>query len=284
MTEKLTAKDYFQNGNKWSHNIARLALPIVLWIAKKGLTITYKQLAEELCALHGEEIKQRMTVYGWPAGRIGHAVEMLAIDWGEVIPPLNAVIVNAQTELPGLGADSFIKRYLKRGLTRRLDSNNRKEIIKNIIESVHDYPHWDAVAKYFQVKIPRSVSVLDIENQAPIRLPKVSAMMGGGPETIEHKNLKKWAVANPEMFLTFGRFSTSAGKDEFPLLSGDRLDAHFQNNNTRLAIEVKASTAPDSEIFRGVFQCVKYRATLRAMQLANGEYPNAQSVLLTTKK
>lgn len=41
---------------------------------------------------------------------------------------------------------------------------------------------------------------------------------------------------------------------------------------------------PASEIFRGIFQCVKYRATLRAMQLAAGEATNAQAVLLTTAK
>ena len=97
------ARSYFESGTEWTSHIARLALPILLWVAKKGRTITYKQLAEELQARHGESIKRRMTLYGKPAGKIGDTLIMLAEEWQEDVPPVNAIVVNAQTELPGKG-------------------------------------------------------------------------------------------------------------------------------------------------------------------------------------
>jgi hypothetical protein len=283
MNQELSAREYLESNDKWSGRISQLALPILLWAAKKGMTITYKQLAFELHSRHGEEIKHRMTVYGWPAGRIGHALEMLADEWGESVPPLNAIVVNAQTHLPGHGANSFIKRFLNRDAQRRLTQNNRDELAEEVLASVHDYSGWDAVAKYFGIK--RLAPVLELSgakrDSEPIKLPPMPKKRGGYEESEEHQNLKHWASENPKFFGDFGKFR--AGEVEVDLRSGDRLDAYLENRETRLAVEVKASNAPDSELFRGVFQCVKYRATLRAMQLADGDYPNAQSVLVTTR-
>lgn len=283
MNEELTAREYLESSDKWSARIALLALPILLWTAKKGMTITYKELALELHTRHGEEIKHRMTVYGWPAGRIGHALEMLADEWGESVPPLNTIVVNAQTHLPGHGANSFIKRFLNRDAQRTLTQKNRDELAEEVLASVHDYSGWDAVAKYFGIN--RLTPVLELReakrDSEPIKLPPMPKKRGGHEESDEHKNLKRWASENPSFFQSFGKFR--AGRTEEDLCSGDRLDAFLENRETRLAVEVKASNAPDSELYRGVFQCVKYRATLRAMQLADGDYPNAQSVLLTTR-
>jgi hypothetical protein len=61
------------------------------------------------------------------------------------------------------------------------------------------------------------------------------------------------------------------------------LDVYFQNPKMPLAAEVKAGDCPDSELFRGVFQCVKYRSVLRATQLASGEIETAQAVLVTRR-
>jgi hypothetical protein len=84
--------------------------------------------------------------------------------------------------------------------------------------------------------------------------------------------------SHPEQFIEFGTFKK--GEVEVRLLSGDEVDVLFQNRNSVLAVEVKGSNAPESEYWRGLFQCVKYRAVLRAMRLAEGKYPNAHAVLL----
>jgi hypothetical protein len=100
----------------------------------------------------------------------------------------------------------------------------------------------------------------------------------GGPESVAHKRLKQWLAKNPVAVNSFGKFKE--GEIEFCLASGDRLDVLFTNAKTRVAAEVKTSEASEDELQRGVYQCVKYRATLRAMQLAAAEPPNAQSVLV----
>lgn len=89
MSEEMTAREYMDSGDDWTSRITRLTLPILIWVAKQGKTITYKQLATELESRHGEEIKRRMTLYGRPAGKIGYALIQLSDEWEEGVPPIN---------------------------------------------------------------------------------------------------------------------------------------------------------------------------------------------------
>jgi hypothetical protein len=282
-TDELDAREFLASGVEWTSHITRLALPILLWVAKKGRSITYKQLAEELHTRHGEEIKRRMTLYGRPAGKIGDALIRLSEEWDRDIPPLNAIVVNAQTHLPGHGANAYIKRFLNRHARRRLTDANRNALAAEAMDSVKDYTEWDAVAKHFGHKKLAPVQVLleTKQDDEPIQLPPLPRQNGCYGESDQHQALKQWVAKNPKFFAEYGQFKP--GKNEQELRSGDYLDAYFENSETRLAVEVKASNAPDSEMFRGIFQCIKYRATLRATQLAEGEPPNAQAVLVTTR-
>lgn len=286
MTEEMTAQEYMDSGDDWTSRIARLTQPILIWVAKQGKTITYKQLASELESRHGEEIKRRMTLYGRPAGKIGYALIQLSDEWGEGVPPINALVVNAQSGLPGKGANDFIVKFLNRKARRRLTDSNRNALAEEAIQSVWDYPEWDRVAKEFGITkkqlLPVQALATSKQDDEPITMPPIKPMRGGQGESDLHINLKRWAAQNPKHFARFGKFPK--GQTEYLLRSGDSLDAYLENDNSCLAIEVKASNVPVSELFRGIFQCVKYRATLRAMQLAAGEPTNAQAVLLTTTK
>ena len=52
---------------------------------------------------------------------------------------------------------------------------------------------------------------------------------------------------------------------EYTLLSGDRLDVYFQlKDGTQVAVEVKSEISDDADILRGIYQCVKYDAVLKA--------------------
>jgi hypothetical protein len=277
-----TAVELLANGSQWTDEMARYALPILLWAAKNHRTITYKQLAEELMLRTGEPIKRRMTLYGRPPGKVGVALIRLAEETGWEIPPLNAIVVNAITGLPGDGATSFITRMLSPDSCSNLTKNDSKALAGVALEAVRNYSDWDNVAHALGVQELPPVEVLQTSTpeNAPIKRPPYEKN-GAYPESEKHKALKRWAVAHPEFFKKYGVFSE--GKNEVRLESGDSLDAYLQNAHTRLAIEVKASNAPDSEVFRGIFQCVKYRATLQAMQLADSLVPNANAVLLITR-
>ena len=286
MNDEMTAREYMDSGDDWTSRIARLSLPILIWVAKQGKTITYKQLATELQSRHGEDVKRRMTLYGRPAGKIGYALIQLSDEWDEGVPPINALVVNAQSGLPGKGANDFIVKFLNRKARRRLTDSNRNALAEEAIQSVWDYPDWDQVAKEFGITKKQLAPVQELlsakQDDAPIVMPLVKPVRGGQGESDQHINLKRWAAQNPKHFARFGEFPK--GQNEYLLRSGDSLDAYLENDDSCLAIEVKASNVPASEIFRGIFQCVKYRATLRAMQLAAGEATNAQAVLLTTAK
>lgn len=284
MSRALDARAILSSGPEWTARIAPLALPILLWVARQGQRITYTQLAEELHARHGEEMKFRKTLYGRPVGAVGEALEKLAEEWGEEIPPANVIVVEAVSQLPRTGADAFITRYINHHARRRLTEFNRVALTEEVMQSAWDYPDWDRVARHFGHRMLEPVSVLlDAgRKDAPIALPPMTAPPCGQGESAQHRQLKRWAAAHPAFFARFGKFSK--GRNEYLLRSGDSLDAYLDNRDTCLAIEVKASNAPESELFRGIFQCVKYRATLRAMQLAAGEPTNAHAALLITRK
>lgn len=280
MTPPMTAKTFLDEGSLWKDQTAKLIFPMLIWAAKNGYPITYKQVAEELFLRHKFPIKRRFTLYGMPAGKIGFVLEMLSDEWGEEIPPLNVVMVNESKGLPGKGADYFIKNFLSRQAQRKkISPKTRDEVTREVIDLVRDYPKWREVAKALGLGVIRPVSTVALDQ--PIKMPKPRKNWGGYPESEQHRTLKIWASLNPKFFSKFGKFRN--GKTEELLRSGDSLDAYLHNDEVSLAVEVKASNAPDSEIFRGVFQCVKYRATLRAMQRADGVPPTAQAVLVTTK-
>ena len=282
-----TAREMFDGGDRWSDRITQLAFPMVLWCAKFGHTITYGQLAEELRRRHGEEPKFRKTVYGTPAGKIGNVLERLSEEWNMDIPPINALIVNGGTGLPGSGVDSYLEHYLNASARRKAATErSRDALAEQVIADVHHFTEWDKVARYLGIKRLPEVSVITEQELEPINLsdpdPFLLRTGGGGGEGEQHKQLKEWAAAHPEVFAEYGRFKK--GKMEFPLQSGDQLDVCFTGTDMILAVEVKAANAPESEVRRGIFQCVKYRAVLRATQFAKGEHPTAQAVLLVERR
>jgi hypothetical protein len=73
---------------------------------------------------------------------------------------------------------------------------------------------------------------------------------------------------------------TRKGKIEEPLPSGDWLDVSFRVGTAWVAAEVKAKTSGDADIARGLFQCVKYRAVIEAVQAVRQEPQDARAVLV----
>lgn len=248
-------------------------LPVLIRAAKEGHPITYTELAEELKDAFGIPPLARKTWYGWPVGYVGKRVR----GWDKAIPPINVIVIGATSGQPGIGADDVASYYTIRGQDI---AKRRKDYMKAAADAVFDYGRkWDEVAKHFKVDVlPTRASSVD--GSEPIALPKIPAKFG--PESPNHKALKAWAAAHPDQFKRFGIFRR--GKTEEQLSSGDRLDAYFFNGIDRLAVEVKASNANDDELKRGVYQCVKYRAVLRAENLARRLAPAAAAVLVSTRK
>lgn len=67
---------------------------------------------------------------------------------------------------------------------------------------------------------------------------------------------------------------------ELPLPSGDSLDVSFDAKKNWVGVEVKSAISPESDIVRGLFQCVKYRAVMEAVQIADGRPQNVRALLV----
>lgn len=276
----MTALEMLENGDRWTDEITRFAMPILLWCAKNGKTITYGDLEKEIARRHSIDIQQVKTKYGHPAGKVGDIIFEVAEEMDEDIPPINAIIIRKDTRLPSKGVDGYIKKFLKKNSLNRLSKSNRDEITKEVMKAVLTYPRWQQVAEHLGYKILQEVLIYTTnDDSTPINVPAPKPIGGGGGESEAHKKLKNKIANSPKLFLNFGKFGK--GEEEYFLRSGDEVDVVFKSSELILAVEVKAGKASESELVRGVYQCVKYRATLRAMQLADGDLPNAQSVLAT---
>jgi hypothetical protein len=250
------------------------AMPFLIQRALKSDTITYLGLKR---IIEPDNNNRWALHYRFVAGRAGDICEALSDELGEQVPLLNSIIVNQATGLPSEGVDGYLARFLGFSPKKieRLAPDERDAHARQAIQTVFDYDGWPRVCRQLRLRVPSVRSKGGNNSTLHIPDPK---KFPRGPESAAHKALKLWAMSNPGIFAEYGAFGL--GHKEVSLSSGDRLDVYFENDAMQLAVEVKSLHSPLDEIERGVFQCVKYRSVLRAMQVVEGVAPNAQAVLV----
>lgn len=266
------ARSYLDEGDAWTDEIARLSMPILLSNAPKGRSITYKELAEKIQVVFGVPLPKTFRNYGHPLGKIFRTIRFLWKDWGEPVPPINLLVVNGESGRPGDGAHLINEQYW----AQAKDKRGKYLGNEGVLGDIYAY-NWFKVADYLGIELLEKYKIED----RPVELPPPRDF--AGPESIRHKELKLWIKQNPE-FLAEGFGIFTSGTNEKLLRSGDRLDVHFSNRHTELAVEVKVQSGSEdyfeAECFRGIFQCVKYREILRAEQRASGRDANAKAALV----
>ena len=179
------------------------------------------------------------------------------------IPTLNGLVRNKHTNLPSDGFDYVIKNYSK------LSPESKRGEVRNLNYQAHIYD-WTRVLKKLGLKPAEIISTEKVE--------EIKNGGFGGGEGKEHKALKEYILKHPERL---GIKGVKFSETEHDLLSGDRLDVFFNCKSIHYAIEVKPMTSPEGDIIRGVFQCVKYKAVMDAMRVAdNGNYENDTLLVL----
>lgn len=83
---------------------------------------------------------------------------------------------------------------------------------------------------------------------------------------------------NPEGFIGLDR-KARRGEVEYLLPSGDTVDVLFQHKGDWIAVEVKSRISSNLDLARGLFQCVKYRAVIEAVQATQSLDQNARALL-----
>lgn len=246
------------HGAKLYHERARRALPLLVRQAEAGEPIFYSDLASELGISNPR-------VLNFPLGAIGTTLEQLSEAWGEKIPPIQCLVVNRNTGLPGEGVGWFIVKKEDYG---RLPLSRRREIVRAELARVRAYPRWRDVLANVQLPPPPPPVSPALLAQAAGR---------GGGEGEEHRALKEWVVRHPELF---GLGRATRGVTERPLPSGDCMDVSFEAAEEWVGVEVKSRISGEADILRGLFQCVKYRAVMEAVQVADGRTRAARAVLV----
>lgn len=193
-------------------------------------------------------------------------MELLSKSWGEKVPPIECVVVNRATGLPGEGVGSFL---IAKEDFSKLSMRRKREIVDIELQGIYLYRRWTDVLK--------ALSLEPVQEDFKPLLSEAERFKGGG-EGSRHRLLKEFVAANPSAIgLTA---STPHGETEHALPSGDFLDVSFRYGSNWIAAEVKSAISEEADIIRGLFQCVKYRAVMEAVQAAEARSVGARAILV----
>jgi len=221
-----------------------------------------------------------VVVYGHPAGAIGNALLQTEQDFGEKIPPLNALIVNAKSGIPGSGCDYYLKTYLDEGREKPLSYEQQKSMAEETMEEVWRFQKWEEILDRYGVR-PVKRGMPSLRSGVELKKPRKGGW-SNEPESEAHQALKQWVARNPQILKS--RIPFGNGHTEWLFASADRVDVLFSHADGCMAAEVKASNANDADLERGIYQCIKYQALLRAELKAESKIPNGSAILITERQ
>jgi hypothetical protein len=257
----LQTKNMF--GNALYQVRARKALPILVRQALSGKPIFYEALATELQMSNPRNLN-------FVLGSIGVTLNELSSDpdWGE-IPQIQSLVINKQRRLPGEGFESFLALRMKE--YQRLSLAEKRAYLDAYWHEVYSYPYWLDVLEAFDL-VPATKDAARIIANAK------TGKSGGGGEGEEHRRLKEYVATNPGIIGLPHNFVP--GTIETPLPSGDRLDVLFDTPKRQVAVEVKSRISNEVDLTRGLFQCVKYLAVMKAERGFEGKQHSIDVILV----
>ena len=232
------------SGNSLSQKWARVILPILVRQAMVHQKITYGKLGEEI-GVHHRALR-------YPLGYIRKTLGKLGKQSKEEIPHIQGLVVNQNTDLPGDGVFFLFGR--------KLNPREKEAIVEEKLGKVFSYPKWLDVLEALGLS---PAPPLDPHADEP-----PTDHRRGPAESEAHQRLKDYVAKDPTS-VGLGK-SLTPGETEVILPSGDKVDVLFQNTKLRIAVEVKSRISNEADLRRGLFQCVKYRAILRACRSLEG--------------
>jgi hypothetical protein len=254
-------------GEKLYQRRARQALPILVRQAGSRKPIFYEALANELGMPNPRNLN-------WVLGSVGATLDQISRKTGwEKIPHIQSLVINQQRRLPGAGFEGFLAERVRE--YQSLSLSERRVFLEGYWHDVYAYPYWNDVLEECGLT-PATTGATEIIEQAK------SGRGGGGGEGEEHRRLKEYVSATPQIVgLPQG---VPRGQLEAPLPSGDRIDVLFSSRHRLHAVEVKSRISNDIDITRGLFQCVKYRSVMEAERGFKGAKYEVNALLVLGKQ
>lgn len=257
----------FLFGDKLYQQRAAKVLPILVRQAHHEQPISYSDLAHEIEMPNPRNLN-------YVLGSIGQAIEYVKNKWNEDIPLINFLVVNKGSHLPGEGIEEFIPKAGYKALSPKL----REELYRYNCLDIFTYPKWESVLHELNLQ-PL------VNDFAPLVKKATSYSHGGGGEGQKHKQLKEYIANNPKIIGLDAKFGK--GETERPLPSGDSLDVSFFRYKPHcqwVAAEVKSSISNEDDIYRGIFQCIKYKAVMEAELILQDIKPDVRAILVLEAK
>jgi hypothetical protein len=248
-------------GDKLYQKRARAALPILIRQAIANETIIYSDLAQEIDMPNPRNLN-------YVLGSIGETLKIISARWETEIPPINCLVINKNTQLPGDGVYWFVDDVNN---YKKLTLSQKRDIVKNELVKIFTFSRWNEVLEY-----------LDLP---PAQYPDYSHHLRaiargnyGVGESQAHREFKNLVSKNPQLLGL--PISVGIGEVEFMLPSNDVADVLFKNGSEWVVAEVKSHISDIHDIYRGLYQCIKYQALIEAYQREIGESPNCRVVLV----
>jgi len=260
-TEKGATEEIAKNmfGDSLYQQRARIALPILVRQAIAQQKLTYTDLAEELGISNPR-------ILNYILGSVGTTLLELGHKWSETVPPIQYLVINKTTGLPGEGVDNSLAGH---GTAQTMNRKQKEALVNAALGKVFSYPKWPQVLRTLGLKPVQPIVRKLIE--------KARGRWGGG-ESPDHRALKNYVSRHPESVGL--KKSSGRGETEFLLPSGDSLDVLFRSTSCWTAVEVKSHISNEQDIIRGLFQCVKYRAVIDAWRGSEGESIEVRAILV----
>lgn len=194
---------------------ARTAFPLLVRQALAQEKITYSDLAEELGLSNPRNLNYIL-------GSIGTTLVNLSRKWGEEIPPLECLVINKSTGLPGKGADEFLAAGIS---IETLHRAQRQAIVHAALAKVFSYPKWHKVLELLDLSPAPATARIFVE---------ASRRGWGGGESEEHARFKEYVASTPSCVGLPA--DTARGEVEFCLPSGDSVDVMFRSESSWIAV------------------------------------------------
>ncbi len=252
-------------GDKLYQQRAQMALPILVRQAKAHKPIYYSQLAQELGMPNPRNLN-------YVLGSIGETLQQISADWGIDIPSINSLVINQMTHLPGSGV-----YWVANGIPNyeELSTSEKRDIIDIEFQKIYAFPRWLKLLDELGLPHPQNPDYSH-------HLEAIRRGNYGGGEGEAHRKFKEYVSRNPQLLGLPRRIGV--GKVEFFLPSCDVADVIFKNGNEWVVAEVKSHTSDSHDIYRGLYQCVKYEFLVKAYQTEKGLSPNCRVVLVLEVK
>lgn len=256
---------------KWTdENLEKYAVkPLARWLitaAHQRSLITYGEVKNRLVHEIGFNPSKSARRMGHLAGLMMNSI----LEDDLETPLLNIILVRQDTRLPGDGAKGFLNRRFNKRYLHVKHRDWRKYCDKAATE-VYLFQHWANIYKQLFGETFKSDYWVSDEKE------KDGINFSRSGEGRNHKNLRLWVKNNPDRI---DRTSGNArAETEVTLKSGDRVDVVIYGSKRTLAVEVKSRDSNETDLERGIYQCIKYRAVMSAMDIR--EEPCIIPVLVT---